>query len=146
DPTLAPPSLAFADEEPLAQQGTEQMPHEIALAVIGVVGQQHPLDIFRLDDQEGVQEQDAVVDQVSVEQVGPQRRELVLSHAPQKPDQAEPRGDVGVFDESVWFGRRCRRHGAYSGPHAALAAFRTAPTAAAEVAVPAYDWSKKSTI
>jgi hypothetical protein len=56
DAALAPPKFALADEEPVAEERAEQVPQELALAIVHAIGQQHLFDVFRLDDQEAVQE------------------------------------------------------------------------------------------
>jgi hypothetical protein len=75
-----------------------------------MIGQQHVLDVFRFDDQEAVQEQQASVGHVPAEQFWNENRKLILAYAPQKLDQAELRLDVSVLDKGVGRRRRCRVH------------------------------------
>ena len=121
DAALAPPELALAGEEPVAQERPQHAAQEMALAVVRVIGQQHVLDIFRLVDQEAVQEQDAIVDHVPAEELRHQGRELIRAHPPDELDQAESRRQIGVLDECV---RRCRRqiHAAAPASHDVVAA------------------------
>ena len=87
------------------KQRPEHAPEEIALAVVRVVGQQHVLDVFRLVDQEAVQEQEARVEQVAAEKLRRQDRQLVGPHASDELDEPESRREIGVLDLDVWRGR-----------------------------------------
>jgi len=48
DAPLTPPQLALAGEQPVAEQRSEQVAAEMALAVVRMIGEQYVLDVFRL--------------------------------------------------------------------------------------------------
>ena len=106
DAALALPERALAQQQPLAEKRAQNVPLEVALAVVAVIGEQYVLDIVRLVDQEAVQEQQALMKEISAEDLRHQDRKLVLAQAPDELDRTELSRDPGVLGDG---GRRRNR-------------------------------------
>jgi hypothetical protein len=69
----------------------------MALGVVLLIGQQHPLDIVGMIDQETVEEQQFPIEQIATEKLRPEQRKLIGAGAPHQFYWTEAAGKIGVL-------------------------------------------------